>query len=715
MEVANGIYDVAEYEDDFGPLRAFADTAEAKLVGFYYDPQGYKHIVVSARSDVRQNPIEDFEATMTTAKNYYLLALRDYEDWQEKWWREAIQNSVDARANNIICKERIVDDDTIEISCDDNGEGMSIDTFLNVFLARGGTTKTAGTTTGGFGKAKELLVLPWIEWRMESQDWYAIGAGENTKGGEAPYRDGTKLTVLMNRGDCTNVARAAGFIQKSYLPRVKFLIINAAGDGAEITADLKKGKAIRELGDDDATLYYAKKKPQQHAVYIRANGLLMFELPYWTDVPGSIVVELNKSSVQLLTANRDGFRHRVLQNSVQSFVQELASEQTQALRKKQGIIDLVFRGEEGTFVAERKASVLKDKLLDGVGYTAPNNAGSLSSQQIEEIVEIFAEEQEQRKQEQKKRKILDFDTTPKTAETLIKSVDFKGGNQVEVALAQFAWTPDFYLVNEIEGYKVPNKLYPEKMTVPVRKLIRYWVELCRYVMILLKSDRHFGVGFIISEDVQAQYARHDGTDWLMINPFKGSHFGGSIRHAAEDFDIFDISKSDQAEHIYSLAVHECTHMVNGLMSHDSDFAAFLTNNFTTAFDGLQYLPAIKRGVLVVERETAKRLKAQRKLAQHTGLPDGVYRTKFTKAEMYWAGLVLGLISDREYYFSSWFNAGINFVEGKEEDYRAFIGHISNFIREDTAYQYRNSKDAQKAAPLLGRVIHKLVKTANIGQ
>lgn len=707
-----GIYDVAEYEDHYGPLLAYSDTQNAELVGFYYDIEGYKHSIVSVGQKVRQNPFKAFDATMKTERNYYLIVLREYNNWEEKWWREAIQNSVDAKARNIICQERDFDDDTVEIICEDDGTGMSVETFEHVFFSKGASTKRHDTGgVGGFGKAKELLVLPWIQWRMSSQDWEAVGHGEAVHVEEAETRrKGTKLSVLMPKSQCTNIAQAAGFIQKCYLPRVTFTLVNKENESQTMQAALKKGKPVRVLGENDATVYYNKKAEKQYKVYVRAKGILMFTKDA-SNVPGSIIIELDKPSIELLAVSRDNFLNSRLISSLDAFLYELASEQTQALRKKYGLVNIVFRGEEGVYVAERKASVLKDKLLDSVGYVSPTN-GELDTQQMENILITIADAQEQKRLQAQAHKVLDFSTQPQAAEVLMKSIEFAGGNQVEAALAQFAWTPDFYLLNEYEGYTVPKKLRPEKMTAPLRKLAHFWAELCRFTMIMLNSKRTFGIGFVVSDDVQAQYARYEGTDWLMINPFRGGHFGGSMRRSLDDFDIFDISKKDQAEYIFSLAVHECTHMVNGLHYHDAEFAAFLTGNFADTYKGLQFLPAIKRAVLEIERETAKRLKTQRKTRNvRKHLTSGTFTTKLTGKEAVWVRNVLAW--SESYGYSEYFAAEDNYIEGDKDDYKMFINNTLAFLARASEYDYASIQDAQKAPVILMSVIQKMSNKAGL--
>jgi len=77
---------------------------------------------------------------LLTPREYFRSPLKTYSEWKEAWWREAIQNSVDAGATEIHC-DVSEEDDSYRISCRDNGGGMSPEILMNVFMALAGTTK----------------------------------------------------------------------------------------------------------------------------------------------------------------------------------------------------------------------------------------------------------------------------------------------------------------------------------------------------------------------------------------------------------------------------------------------------------------------------------------------------------------------------------------------------------------------------------------------
>jgi hypothetical protein len=168
---------------------------------------------------------------------------------------------------------------------------------------------------------------------------------------------------------------------------------------------------------------------------------------------------------------------------------------------------------------------------------------------------------------------------PKEALAAMLEIPMMGSKRMEIVARQFAWEPDFYVYNEEEDFVVPSKFKPEKMTPEVRKLARFWAEMCRFVLIQLDYDGEYGVGWIFEKDTIAAYVRENNEHWLLINPFHKDSFGiAPLR----------ISSRDNLNLIYAAAVHEATHMADGITHHDESFAAAFTQNVArTANRGAQ--------------------------------------------------------------------------------------------------------------------------------
>lgn len=93
--------------------------------------------------------------------------------------REALQNSIDALTSAVKAKKITSDEayvkidftDKSELSIEDNGIGMDLQTIHDKFLSLGGTTKGQDDMTGGFGIAKAVI--------LGCGDWFSIHTQDN--------------------------------------------------------------------------------------------------------------------------------------------------------------------------------------------------------------------------------------------------------------------------------------------------------------------------------------------------------------------------------------------------------------------------------------------------------------------------------------------------------------------------------------------------------
>lgn len=104
-----------------------------------------------------------------------------YGNWQLGWWREVLQNSVDAcldsfeatgRKGEIKCQVQTWEEDNrVVVTVADNGTGMNETVLKKAFLQLGGSSKREGgsRSAGGLGKAKEVLFHAFPEWSVWTQ------------------------------------------------------------------------------------------------------------------------------------------------------------------------------------------------------------------------------------------------------------------------------------------------------------------------------------------------------------------------------------------------------------------------------------------------------------------------------------------------------------------------------------------------------------------
>jgi hypothetical protein len=405
---------------------------------------------------------------------------------------------------------------------------------------------------------------------VHSRDTLVEGVGIDYTVKRAAMRQGTRLDVVMPPDKLTDAPIALGFLQKCNLPGIQFTV-----NGEPARADLA-GASLVETIPDKAEVYFTPADNKQSYIYVRARGLFMFQ-SYVGEVPGFILAELTAPSIEVLTANRDGFRDYRVAHAIDRLGERIAKDNLSALKNKQGLIRQKFEGT-GKFRAKERAATL----LEQVGAYGSGQLPQQAAEALVAVVGDYAQHEEEK---------LQAMPAPAVAAVMLDQ-RFSGPNHLEAAIKQLAWEPDFFLVNEIEGFIVPKKFYPATMTPTILKLAKTWVELCRYVMMQLGSSEPFGAGFVFSTDHGAEAITdedREGRDekWIMLNPFKDVHARRELLRPANDADL---------KWLYAAAIHEATHIADRMTYHDESFAAALTRNMAKCADGYRKIRAIAAGI-----------------------------------------------------------------------------------------------------------------------
>lgn len=637
-KAGRGAYLVASGTEAYFPVMGLIEAGDAQYVGEAYE-QGSRMVEVRFGHANMLGLAGDERRTITIGSQFFATALKDYSEWPIKWWREVVQNSVDAGATIVRLDAQKLDDGSFLVSAEDNGHGMDMDTLVSKFLVLGATTKVGDAgKAGGFGKAKELLLLPWISWRIHTRDNLAEGSGiDYSVTANVEARLGTRLEVRMPPDNYTDEVSALAFIERCYLPGVTFYI-----NGKKTKADLAPKDLI--VSSPKADFYFTpvkKLKSKQYYAYVRVRGLYMFSR-HIGEVPGYVLVEITAPSVDVLTANRDGFRDYWTGSELDKLAIRIAKDNRTALKEKKGLIRKKYRGA-GKFRAKKNAGALLEQIGSAQSKLSTADVGRISN-----VVEAITQAQQppptEPVPERLARKDTEYDPTPQPAHerdsytevrsehalvpasggrgggsvfvpaaagwtasaggapsmapsalvaTLLDQA-FRGPNHIEAAVKQLVWEPDFFVINEIDGFRVPSKFMPESMTPTILRLARVWTELCRYVLMQLGSTAEFGVGFIFSTDAGAAAILEDDNDegndpepWLMLNPFKDVH---------ERKEVFRPTKDADLKWLYSAAIHECTHVASGISYHDQSFVDALTKNFALCADGFRKIKPIVAGI-----------------------------------------------------------------------------------------------------------------------
>jgi hypothetical protein len=590
-----GVYVAPSSSASYGVLKGLVDAGLAHFLGETYLPDERLALAVQI-SEVEPNAA----GQISIGSDFFISALRDYGDWQEKWWREAIQNAVDAGADSIDCVVTMLDEQgkptdsasgvrTVEVSCQDNGKGMDEETMLTKFLVLGATTKRQGDSVGGFGKAKELLLLPWLSWHLHSRDVIVEGHGiQYDVRRLSAVRQGTGITVSMPADRYTTATDAISFIKKCWLPGVHFTV-----NGQAVRANQKAGQLVSELpGKLEISYKKTSKEFVTPVCLVRVRGLYMFDRWVSGDAKGVIIVEVTGPSVELLTANRDGFRDYETRRHIDEYINKLAADVKSATKGKRNIVKKKFEGA-GKFRSEPFAR-REAELLMSIGSVEPVDPGRGKPKELStEQVSVFraAVAHFQAKEEEAPGEGLDLRPNVEMVEAMV-DVPIMGPAHVEAVAKQLMWEPDFFVYNEIEDFHVPVRFMPDKMTPQIQKLARFWAELCRFVLIQLNSRQSYGVGWHFDESVDgysaASYMNEDSQHWLMLNPFVGGDPKG---------EIYSLSDKEHVNWLYAAAVHECTHMADGIDLHNEAFASALTRNVARTANRGRAIEAIRKSVV----------------------------------------------------------------------------------------------------------------------
>jgi len=268
---------------------------------------------------------EDIQPDVSWFENFRLR----YTDWRKAWWREILQNSVDAcleapdRKHKIVCSlYTFANSEEVRVTVSDNGVGMDLATLKNAFLKPGGSGKremTAGrAATGGLGKAKEMLFHAWPEWSVWTQK--EGGKGYFVKARYGPYMKGnllessersretpgTKISVTMKADRRITKADLLDFIELSSFPNIKVIYRKFHVDGNKVEKEeeetlkaknnITTDEPIKILSRGDGSpwgeVYHMPRARNFKQVVIRANGLYLFSAPGSYDVPGKVIIEL---------------------------------------------------------------------------------------------------------------------------------------------------------------------------------------------------------------------------------------------------------------------------------------------------------------------------------------------------------------------------------------------------------------------------------------
>lgn len=573
-ELADGYYTAYSDMPAYPILYGMTLVEEAKDEGRHYWEGGVVQILASVGMEPLTENVEERtfrEGVVKIPHSYFTEVTEDYGNWREMWWREVIQNAVDAGATKIECKVKEQADGTWLVSCRDNGHGMDLDTIENVFFTLRASQKWGAARHGGFGEAKKLIALAWIKFRVLSRDVEVVGNGAEWpklgvyEGGEDI--GGTLIEVVMPADKHTQEAAAISYIQKCYIPNVQFTVNDEL-----YSANLSSGEFKRNLSLG-SKLFYNKHIKDLHAVMIRSNGLYMFDYSLPTDFKGVIFVEVYPKKdfprpQDIFVSSRMAFKYRVdedLRAEVESVVSKATADIKQALRAPDALLRKKYEGIG--FFTTAKVDARKAIMRDIAGPLPEADPGkSLSmSKEVLKLAASFITDsyQEDLRDARGDESRLVTALDAEVAKIMLES-PLKGESHLEAAIAQLVWKPDFININDEsvrEGFKLEKRFEPATMTASVYALARLWASYIRFILMNMGSRVEWGTGFLFSEEAQGMYYRGEGQKWILLNPYN-----------LETRKLLSIRSEADVREIFETGMHESAHVLDGSDYHGEGFA-----------------------------------------------------------------------------------------------------------------------------------------------
>lgn len=470
---------------------------------------------------------------ITIGPEFFAKAKNDYASWHWAIAREFFQNCIDCGSTKITVDLHEEDGNTF-MTVTNDGEPMTEEVLVEKLLSLGSSGKNFEGTTGGFGKAKEILYFCHDQYRIHSGHLLVEGSGASYDLTETTFYPGTRSSIQIDGCHAHDLEQATHrFIHYAQWDGV--FVVN----GTEKRGLLRKGSPRRDLGF--AKVY--TNRTHAYTMIVRINGTPMFSKGISLD--RCVIVELKGQSDELLTSNRDGLVDPFC-NELSSFVTELAVDKRSALKRRQPR----YTQYRGTKMCHVRALNVMDVVqpMPEVEEPGPNDISPEDSAHL-------------------------FGTTV-ASERARAAAHVSSVVEKPVRVASIG--TNFILKNETE-LKVPAYYDPGsgEFSEYSRKLVRIWGRAIVEMHRLFDVEAEFSVGFILDDDSngasEAEFERGDYGDVYYLNPCKVVEQSNTYSKSFKK--RFKLTERDR---LIMIALHEFLHAVgNGW--HDENYANRLTD------------------------------------------------------------------------------------------------------------------------------------------
>ena len=402
---------------------------------------------------------------------------------------------------------------------------MDFETLSNKLLSLGSSGKDfKGGSVGGFGKAKEILYFAHKSYRIESGQWRVEGSGAGYNLDSLPFvAPGTKSQVLWE-GDVREPLK--GRFRKfaalsNYAGRI---ILN----GEELTDRAKRLRSLRTVEVDEGEPWGRVDRVQGEpgSLVVRVGGIPMFERH--TDYKAALAVEVLLPSSTVLTSNRDGLKWEY-RSQLDEMVKQLSVDRRSALRVEQ--VQYIRFG--GPKLARPLPVVAEGQPGSAVGGTLVMVAAKAAPEKRDGGLGIVA-----------------------VAESRTEEPQSILGHE--------------FIIKNGTRRRIPPAFNPDSLRFDdhAHWLVKGWAGSLLELHRLRECDDHFSVGFLFSEDCEAEFERSaEYGPVYFLNPVDVGKRGRFVRRYTKD-SRFQIA---------AIAAHEFVHGGMGEKYHDEDYAGKLTD------------------------------------------------------------------------------------------------------------------------------------------
>jgi Histidine kinase-, DNA gyrase B-, and HSP90-like ATPase len=470
-------------------------------------------------------------STLSIDNRYFQIEKRNYSDWRKAVYRELQQNFCDSRGctRTDITIEEIENGTRLTIS--DNGEGMSRETLLNIFLVVGRTGKNdSAEFVGGNGVARNLICFSANKYTIKSHDYVITGCGANYEIEDSPTF--TKGCTFILEVDEKNWDKHIKYvIDRSTISQKVFI------NGEEYKSNICRGRLVRELSFADIYV----NKSAESKVLVRVNGAFMHE--HYSSARAQVIIEIKPEISKLvLQANRDGLQWEQ-QKEMDSFLNELASETSSALKDKTKHFKKIVN-KNSYFTSKRKA--------------AKANKDNVREVSIEEFEQLAS------RLNHNSVAINNNNYNPIDEEVLTEKEECPIKNSMLILNE----SEDQKIVNLINAFYHPHSW---KDSSTRYQLLKQWAAVCSIVCEefsdMTGEEFNWAVGWnfcdFYGDRTLAKCLTENGVNYFLLNPIN-----------EENKIKYSVNNKDDYYSLITLASHEVCHVAEKF--HNERFASLMT-------------------------------------------------------------------------------------------------------------------------------------------